>query len=40
MVWIVEYADRRIGKLTLSRFGLLRATVEMFNPAPVAASVA
>ncbi len=39
MVWMIDYADGRIGRLTLSRFGLLGATIDMFNPAPIAASV-
>jgi hypothetical protein len=39
MVWMIDYADGRIGRLTLSRFGLLGATIEMFNPAPVAVTV-
>lgn len=40
MVWMIEYADGRIGRLTLSRFGLLGATVDLFNPEPVPAGVA
>jgi hypothetical protein len=40
MVWMIEYEDGRIGRLTLSGFGLLGATVDMFSPAPVPAVAA
>lgn len=36
MLWFIEYADGRIGRLTLSEHGLLGATVDLFAPIPTA----
>lgn len=33
MLWMIEYADGRIGRLELSQLGLLGATVDLFDPA-------
>jgi hypothetical protein len=44
MVWQIDYADGRIGRLTLSQFGLVGAAIEIYSPAsaqtsaPVAAT--